>query len=150
MIRLATLDDMDELVRLAKMYSGESTQHRELSIERTKQTFDAHINSAGSAVHVADTAGGGLACASITVIDYSFTVRPQALVCYFYMTEPFRGTGLSRQLLAECVKFAQDNNCSHVWAGAHALIDAQSTKMFENLCSKQGFQQAAMTMFKRF
>ena len=149
MIRLATLDDMPELIRLAQAYSAESQQHRELSFERTREAFEAHIGNPESAVYVA-VGTDGLAAASIVMLDRSFTVRPQAIVGYFYVLEPYRGTPLARNMLAQCSVFAENAGCIHVWAGAHALIDNRSTQMFQNLCAKQGFQPSGVNMFKRF
>lgn len=150
MIRLAQLSDMPDLITMAQCYSTESQQHRHLSVERTQETFEAHIGSSEAAVYVADAGENGLAAASITMIDRSFTVKPQAIVGYFYVLEPYRGTPVARRLLAQCVYFAENAGCSHIWAGANGMIDPQSTRMFENLCAKQGFEPGGMTMFRRF
>lgn len=144
-MRQADLHDMDQLIDLAKAYNDESTVGGKLSIPNTLDAFTQSIDRGGCWVVDGKDC---LAAIAMVSIDKAFFAKPQAIINYFYVREPYRGTELARQLLEHCVKIAQNVGCTHIWCGSNALIDDTSNKMFENLAAKCQFIKGGSMFFR--
>jgi GNAT superfamily N-acetyltransferase len=147
MIRQATEDDLPELIKLAFEFAGESEQDRDLCTRQTKRTLEFHIEHTDSALFVAD-GSDRLAGVALCAIDSGFTKKPQALILVFYVSEPYRGTIVARNLIKSAVQFAKDHDCSHIWAGSNGLIGEHEAGQFDNLCAKFGFKNGGHTLYK--
>lgn len=146
MIRKATEADLPRLIKLAFEFASESEQDRDLCERQTEKTLLFHIQHSDSVIFVADGIDW-LAGVALCAIDRGFTKKPQALILVFYVSEPYRGTRVARNLMKSAVQFAKAHDCSHIWAGSNGLIGEHQAGQFDNLCAKFGFKNGGHTLY---
>lgn len=142
MIRRATINDLDEIIRFTRPYHTESFWGQtKYSEEKSRQRFTSYITEGDT--FVVDM--NGIVAMATLVFDYFFS---DDLVCdleFFYVGKDFRKTGVSRLLRDACSDFAKLRGARIMCAcGSSGFDDG----LWVNLFRKIGFSKLGTTMVK--
>jgi GNAT superfamily N-acetyltransferase len=142
-VRRATIEDLDEILRITRPYFEESiwgtcTRYSE---QRTREEFQYYLTETD--VFAVDI-NGIVGWASIATLP-RFSDDLTADCKFFYVMKGARGTGVSRLLQSACHEFAKSKGARIILAcGSSGVEDG----LWINLFRKAGFSKLGTVMAK--
>jgi len=143
-IRVATVDDIPALLKLAEKFVSESSYGMEFDEAGAAEYLETILNHPEAALFVTDDVSAGILC----TIAKDWCVRPVLYVEKMYVSPKERGRGLSRALVCAAIAYAKLNDCSHIFSTATAGMGERVSKMFQNLFAKDGFTHCGGVLVK--
>lgn len=142
MLRRATINDLEEIIKFTRPYHTESFWGQSnYSEARTRERFTHYLTDCDT--FVVDI--GGIRAMGTLVFDYFFS---DDLVCdleFYYVGKEFRGTGVSRLLRDALTDFAKLKGAVIMCAcGSSGFDDG----LWVNLWRKLNFKKLGTTMVK--
>ncbi len=146
-LRFAYEKDVDLLIEGFREAHGESSFKGDFDPEMARNYISNFINMRYSKFRIAvqdnEILGGVMMAAS-----YEWCRQPLAYVVKFWVFKKGRRTRAARLLLDYVNQFAQEYDCSAIYATATAELDATEQKLFENLFHRNGFDDVGATLRK--
>lgn len=143
-IRVATVEDIPALLKLAEKFVSESSYGMEFDQARSEECLLTLIAHPDSVVYVSDSVDGVI----IASVVHDWCVKPVCYVEKMYVSLEARGTGIARVLVSSVINFAKMRDCSHIFASNHATLSRRIGTMFENLLVKNGFFDSGKNFVK--
>lgn len=143
MLRRATIDDLDEIIKLTRPYFDESFwgKNTRYSEARTRDKFSYYLTDLHSFVFDSD----GIMAFAVIALDHVFSEDITADYEFFFVSKDARGTGISRLLQTACESFAK-------MSGARIMCACNSSDVHDgfwvNLFKKFSFQKLGTVMVK--
>lgn len=144
-VRLATRDDIEAILIMAKFFCGESDYGMEYDEQASRDYLELlfeHLDEV--AIFVNDD----VTAATIATISQDWCKRPVCYVEKLFLMPNARGSGIARELIEQVILFAAKHNCSHVFSTATAGMGERVERMFINLFRKYGFAGCGTTIVK--
>jgi GNAT superfamily N-acetyltransferase len=147
-LRMATVDDVPQLVDLFDRFFHESQYATHLQYSRDNATqYLSHVIATGMSPHIVAVLGGAIIGELSYHIDRSFLVEPMAILDEFYVIPEFAGSPVGRALVAAAMDICRDvekAKCFHlVLSSGH-----KRSKTLVNLFKKFGAQEIGTVMNK--
>lgn len=134
-VRLATADDIPDILAMAEAFVGESDYGMTFDAMRAVDYLALLIGHPEAAVLI-DTDNPA---AMIVTVQHAWCVQPEAYVEKLFVMPAARGSGVARALVAAAVEFARQHHCSHIFATATAGMGDVVGQLYTNLFAKFGF-----------
>lgn len=136
-VRLALPDDASEIVHLTKAINEESDYGLVYNEENSFKYIYNHIYYDGCAIAVAEKDDEIIGYV-ILARSLEYHDRPFCYIGKFFVFLSGRRTDASRKLAAYALKWAKEQDCSHVFATATAGLEEKEQQLFINLMKKSG------------
>jgi len=150
MLRMATLDDVPQLVDLFDRFFQETqyASHLEYSRENSRRYLE-HVVGTGMSPHILAVLDGTVVGVLSYHMDRSFCTQPLAILDEVYVIPEFAATPIGRALVSAAMDICRDvegANCFHaVLSSGH-----KRAKTLVNLFKKFGAQEIGTVVRKLF
>ena len=125
-IRLATINDLDELVKLRVIFLDElepftSKQIYQETLDKTRDYFTRKISSNELQIWIAEDNNKIISTGSLSTIEMPPTSSHfgggcmEGYIFNMYTLAAYRKRGLATTILQKMLQYAKDNNYSRVW-----------------------------------
>lgn len=142
----ATLDDIPELLALAKQFLTESNWGWTFNEDNAIKSFYTNIVLPECDVlQIKDDKGEVLGCVMVS-IENDFQDENVGDIQEFYIKPEARGTGAGRELLKAACDWFDDNKCVNVFVKATANIGKDAA--FVNLFKKYNFEVFSVVLVR--
>ena len=145
-LRLANIGDSGLIAVIAKIFISESAYGYTYSEAETRRITHAYLTDPYHGVVLAEI-DGQAAGIWIGAVIHEWANEPICYLTKFYILPWARGRGVADALMANFVKWADDNDCLDIFATSTANIGAGEA--FQKLCEKHGFVPIGQTMMRR-
>ena len=136
-VRLAGVEDTSELVELTNAINEESNYGLAYNKENAFKYIYNSIWYEGSDIIVAEKDDEILGYVTVgTSLEYHD--KPFCYVGKFFVFLSGRRTDASRKLITHALKWAKEQDCTHVFVTATAGLDKKEQQLFINLMKKSG------------
>lgn len=135
--RVATINDLPQLVALGEIFCKESGWGWTYSEENATRTFYTSIIHPETDTLLIEEKGELLG-AALVAVENDFQVETVGDIIEFYMSPKSRGTGASRELMQYMCDWFNGHKAVNVFVKSTANIG--EGKAFENLFAKYGFK----------
>lgn len=136
--RIATVDDLPELIKLGEMFCKESGWGWTYSEENALRSFYTAMVHPEMEIIVSVNEDGNMVGVCMVSTENDFQVQTVGDIMEFYVSKDGRGTGVGRELLKYACDWFDERGCVNVFVKATANIGLD--KAFINLFSKYGFK----------
>jgi GNAT superfamily N-acetyltransferase len=146
-LRLATVDDVDDLVLLFATFFRQSHYQPHLEFDpATCAKYLRKVITTGFSPHIVAIINGQLAGVISYHLDDSFSKHPLVVMDEVYALDEYRGTGIGRALVAACMDLARNDGatCMHIpLTSGHKAMPS-----LINLFKKFGAEEIGIVMRK--
>ena len=136
-VRLAGVEDTSELVELTNAINEESNYGLEYNKENAFKYLYNSIWYDGSAIVVAEKDDEIIGYVTVG-ISLEYHDKPFCYVGKFFVFLSGRRTDASRKLITYALKWAKEQDCTHIFVTATAGLDKKEQQLFINLMKKSG------------
>ena len=139
-MRLAELDDSSELTECGAEANKESDYGLKYNKENAFKYFYDSIEYENSDILVAEKDDIIIGCV-ILGKSYEFHDKPFGYIGKFWVFASGRRTDAGRNLIAHALKWAKEQDCSHLFVTATAELPEKEQQLFINLMKKSGLEE---------
>jgi GNAT superfamily N-acetyltransferase len=134
-LRTATEHDVEEILDITEQFMAETSYEVVYDREQARQYIRGHALAEDFDIIVAEIDGrivGGVLLAASSEVQ----VQPFCYVCKFFVLPEGRRSTAARDLLGAVKTWAENHDCSHVFATATAGLDEREQRLFVNLMKR--------------
>jgi len=142
MIRIATLDDMPELLQFAQNHIAESDWGYHYNEQRAIASFDKYITCDETDVLLYEGKGH-----AIVAWDDEFHDERLGYILKFYVSPEARGKGVSRELMGACNAWFDHYGCEETIVTDD--FGKNGNKIFKNLAAKYNYHPNGEVLIRR-
>ena len=77
---------------------------------------------------------------AVVTYDGTFSVPPLGILYMFYILPSYRATQASIRLISGIIRMAKLDGCKYLFASTFSMIDERTTKAFDRMLERQGFE----------
>jgi len=136
-VRLALVEEVSELVDLTSAINKESNYGLVYNKENAFKYLYNHIHYDGSDIIVAEKDDEIIGYVTVG-ISLEYHDKPFCYIGKFFVFLSGRRTDASRKLITYALKWAKEQDCTHVFVTATAGLDKKEQQLFINLMKKSG------------
>jgi GNAT superfamily N-acetyltransferase len=134
------LDDVGQSFTLLQGYAQEGWQAKKCPPDdETIMTSLCDVFNAVNFVKAVVEHEGKIVGLAFGYVGKTWWKRPCGSIDMFYTSPEMRGKGISRLLLAECLRQFTEFSCGFVYAGAESGLGEKNDKLYANLFKRFGF-----------